>query len=256
MKDGKKLLAELGELAPRRVYFRAHNLLTSGDGTPALKWGSTGAYKEDPAGNPVYDWAILDRIFDAYVERGVKPYAQIGFMPKDLSIKPEPYQHKWTPKAKYDEIYTGWAYPPKDYKKWAGLVFEWVKHCVGRYGRQEVESWYWEVWNEPNIGYWRGNPADFRKLHDYAIEPSAGRYRPPGSAARTRPAAGDSSASSWTTACGGRTTRPAGRAPRSTSSRSTRKGRPRSSAGTSGWGSPGNSRRSTRTSASSRLSRN
>lgn len=170
MKDGRKLLGELGKLGPQQVYFRAHNLLTSGDGTPALKWGSTGAYKEDAAGNPVYDWTILDRIFDAYLERGVKPYAQVGFMPKDLSVKPEPYQHRWTPKAKYDEIYTGWAYPPKDYKRWAELVFQWVSHCAQRYGKAEVESWYWQVWNEPNIGYWRGKPDEFRKLHDFAID--------------------------------------------------------------------------------------
>ena len=169
MKNGKKLVAELGELAPRQVYFRAHNLLTSGDGTPALKWGSTGAYREEE-GKPVYDWTILDRIFDTYLERGVRPYAQIGFMPKDLSVKPEPYQHKWTPRARYEEIYTGWAYPPKDYEKWAELVFQWVKHCVQKYGRAEVETWYWEVWNEPNIGYWRGTPEEFRKLHDYAID--------------------------------------------------------------------------------------
>jgi xylan 1,4-beta-xylosidase len=170
MKDGKKLLGELGKLGQKQIYFRTHNLLTSGDGTPALKWGSTNAYTEDKDGKPVYDWTILDRIFDAYLERGVKPYAQIGFMPKDLSTRPEPYQHKWTPKAKYDEIYTGWAYPPKDYKKWAGLVFEWVKHSVDRYGKKEVESWYWQVWNEPNIGYWRGTAQEFRKLHDFAID--------------------------------------------------------------------------------------
>jgi xylan 1,4-beta-xylosidase len=170
MKDGKKLLGELGTLGTQQVHFRAHNLLTSGDGTPALKWGSTGAYREDTDGKPVYDWTILDRIFDAYIERGVKPYAQIGFMPKAMSIKPEPYQHMWTPKARYDEIYTGWAYPPKDYKKWAGLAFEWVKHCVQRWGKKEVESWYWQVWNEPNIGYWRGTPDEFRHLHDFAID--------------------------------------------------------------------------------------
>src|SRR5688572_16529781 len=63
MKNGRKLLRELGELAPKQVYFRTHNLLTSGDGTPALKWGSTGIYREDPAGNPVYDFTIVDRIF-------------------------------------------------------------------------------------------------------------------------------------------------------------------------------------------------
>jgi xylan 1,4-beta-xylosidase len=170
MKHGKKLVAELGELAPKQVYFRTHNLLTSGDGTPALKWGSTGAYGEGAQGQPIYDWTILERIFDTYLERGVRPYAQIGFMPKDLSTKPEPYQHKWTPRARYEEIYTGWAYPPKDYQKWAELVFQWVKRSVERYGRAEVERWYWEVWNEPNIGYWRGTPEEFRKLHDYAVD--------------------------------------------------------------------------------------
>jgi xylan 1,4-beta-xylosidase len=169
MRDGKKLIAELGLLGPQQVYFRTHNLLTSGDGTPALKWGSTGVYRED-GGRAVYDWTILDRIFDTYRERGVKPYAQIGFMPQALSIKPEPYQHRWTPKARYEEIYTGWAYPPKDYTKWAELVFQWVQHCAQRYGRKEVESWYWEVWNEPNIGYWRGSPEEFHKLHDAAID--------------------------------------------------------------------------------------
>src|SRR5689334_6241857 len=60
MKDGRKLLKELGELRPGDVYYRTHNLLTSGDGTPALKWGSTGVYARDVQGRPVYDWTILD----------------------------------------------------------------------------------------------------------------------------------------------------------------------------------------------------
>ncbi|QEH37197.1 Beta-xylosidase [Aquisphaera giovannonii] len=170
MKDGRKLISELGGLRPGAVYFRAHNLLTSGDGTPALKWGSTGAYREDERGGAVYDWSILDRIFATYLDHGVKPYVQIGFMPKDLSIKPEPYQHRWTPTARYDDIYTGWAYPPKDYAKWAELVYRWTRHCVEAYGKAEVESWYWETWNEANIGYWRGTPEEFRKLHDFAID--------------------------------------------------------------------------------------
>lgn len=168
-KDGKKLLAELGRLGPQTTYFRAHNLLTTGVGTPALKWGSTNAYSEDVNGKPVYDWTILDRIFDAYRKNGLKPYVQIGFMPQALSVQPDPYQHRWTPEATYDEIYTGWAYPPKDYAKWAELVFQWATHCVERYGRAEVEDWYWEVWNEPNIGYWRGTPQEFHRLHDHAI---------------------------------------------------------------------------------------
>jgi len=170
MKDGRKLLAELGRIGPHQVYFRAHNLLTTGDGTPALKWGSTNAYTEDARGNPVYDWTILDRIFDTYRQRDLKPYAQIGFMPQALSVKPEPYQHEWRPGLPYNRVYTGWAHPPKDYGKWAELVYQWVKHSVERYGRAEVEGWYWEVWNEPNIAYWQGTPEEFHKLHDYAVD--------------------------------------------------------------------------------------
>jgi xylan 1,4-beta-xylosidase len=79
MKDGRKLIGELGALRPTQVYFRTHNLLNTGDGTPALKWGSTNVYTEDAKGRAVYDWTVLDRIFDTYVARGVRPYAQIGF---------------------------------------------------------------------------------------------------------------------------------------------------------------------------------
>jgi xylan 1,4-beta-xylosidase len=170
MKDGKELLAELGALGPAQVYFRTHNLLTSGDGTPALKWGSTGVYAEDGQGKPVYNWTIADRIFDSYLERKVKPYVQIGFMPKELSTRSEPYQHRWKPGDRYETIYTGWAYPPKDYGKWAELVHQWAKHCVEKYGQKEVGSWYWQTWNEPNIGYWKGTQAEFFKLHDHAVD--------------------------------------------------------------------------------------
>jgi xylan 1,4-beta-xylosidase len=171
MPHGKKLLGELGELKPQNVFFRTHNLLTSGDGTPALKWGSTNAYREDAEGKAIYDWTILDRIFDAYLASGVRPYVQIGFMPRDLSTNPEPYQHTWRPGARYEEIYTGWAFPPKDYEKWEELVYQWAKHCALRYGKEEVETWYWETWNEADIGYWRGRPRSesFHRLHDHAI---------------------------------------------------------------------------------------
>src|SRR5436309_2006089 len=102
MKDGRKLIGELGALHPKQVYFRTHNLLNTGDGTPALKWGSTNVYTEDANGRAVYDWTVLDRIFDTYLARGVRPYAQIGFMPKALSTNPEPYQHEWRPGLRYD----------------------------------------------------------------------------------------------------------------------------------------------------------
>src|SRR5436190_239031 len=156
MKNGKKLIGELGELAPDKVYFRTHNLLTSGDGTPALKWGSTNVYTEDASGRPVYDWTIVDRIFDTYRARHVRPYVEIGFMPEALSTKPIPYQHDFRPGS--GALRTGWAYPPKDYGKWEELVFQWVRHCVERYGREEVATWYFETWNEANLPqyYWGG----------------------------------------------------------------------------------------------------
>lgn len=172
MKDGQKLLGQLGELAPNQMYFRAHNLLCTGDGTPAFKWGSTNAYTEDAAGNPIYDFRGIDRIFDSYLARGVKPLAQIGFMPEAMSSDPHPYRHSWRPGLPYNQIYTGWTKPPKDYAKWGELSYQWAKHSVEKYGADEVNTWWWEVWNEANNqpkGYWGGSIEEFLKLHDYAI---------------------------------------------------------------------------------------
>lgn len=170
MKDGKKLLSEIAALSPVPVFIRAHNLLTTGDGTAALKWGSTNAYTEDANGKPVYNWTIVDSIFDTYIQRGMKPLAQIGFMPEALSSKPQPYRHYWKPGIPYKEVFTGWTYPPNDYNKWRELIYQWGKHCVERYGKKEVESWYWEVWNEPNIPYWQGTQEEFFKTYDYAAD--------------------------------------------------------------------------------------
>jgi len=169
MKDGKKLLSEIAALSPVPVHVRAHSLLVTGDGKPSLKWGSTNAYTEDANGKPVYDWKIIDSIFDTYVQRGMKPLAQIGFMPQALSTNPDPYKHNWKPGDQYSTIISGWAYPPKDYNKWAELVFQWVRHSVNRYGKKEVESWWWELWNEPN-GYWKGTQEEFFKLYDYTTD--------------------------------------------------------------------------------------
>ncbi|MBL7813778.1 MAG: beta-xylosidase [Saprospiraceae bacterium] len=168
-KDGQKLLTELKQLSPTTVYVRAHNLLTSKGNSPApdLKWGFTDAYKEDKNGNPIYNWTVVDSIIDEYVKRGMKPLMEIGFMPKDLSTKPEPYEHTW---SKGGNIWTGWTYPPKDYNKWRELVHQWAKHSIDRYGKTEVTSWLWEVWNEPDIGYWSGTFEEYCKMYDYAAD--------------------------------------------------------------------------------------
>jgi xylan 1,4-beta-xylosidase len=168
MKDGKKLLAELGRLGGPQVYIRCHHLLTSGDGAYALKWSSTSAYKEDTNGTPIYDWTIDDKIFDTYLERGLKPYVQLGFMPEALTTHPQNYPHR-PPVNKRADPGAGQAYPPKDYAKWGELAYQWTKHCVEKYGEAEVRQWYWEVWNEPNIFYWRGTPEEYFKLYDYGV---------------------------------------------------------------------------------------
>jgi xylan 1,4-beta-xylosidase len=172
MKDGRQLLGELGQLRKDDIYFRAHNLLSSGDGTPALKWGSTNAYTEDASGKPLYDWRIIDGIFDAYLSNGVRPFVQLGFMPQALSTAPAsvPYKHSWRPGFDYNLISGGWGYPPRDYDRWSDLCFELTRHLVQRYGEAEVRRWWFETWNEPNgPAYWKASREEFYKLHDYAI---------------------------------------------------------------------------------------
>jgi xylan 1,4-beta-xylosidase len=171
MKNGRKLLSEIAKLSPATVHIRTHNLMTSGDGTPALKWGSTNMYTEDSLGNPIYSWTITDKIFDTYIKLRIKPLVEIGFMPEALSTHPEPYRHNWSPGGT-NKLETGWAYPPTDYKKWAELIYQWVKHSIKRYGRAEVESWYWELWNEPDIFYLMSTDKvrDYCKMYDYASD--------------------------------------------------------------------------------------
>ena len=159
--NGKKLLGELAALSPVPVYFRPHNLFTTGDGEGSLKWGSTNVYTERPDGTPVYSFAITDRIFDALAAAHVRPLVEIGFMPEALSTHPQPYRHSF-PKG---DIFTGWSYPPRDEAKWSALVFAYATHMRRRYGSQ-TDTWLWEVWNEPDIPYWHGTPAQYDRLYD------------------------------------------------------------------------------------------
>lgn len=166
MPHGKKLIRELVALSPVPVQIRAHHLLVTGDGSPAMKWGSTNAYTVDAAGKPVYDWTIIDRIFDTYIQAGARPLVEIGFMPEALSSNPQPYARNWPNRNEG----RGWAQPPKDYAAWAELIYRWVLHSVERYGKTEVEQWSWELWNEPDIFYWRGTPEEYNKLYDYTAD--------------------------------------------------------------------------------------
>jgi xylan 1,4-beta-xylosidase len=160
--NGKQLLTELGHLSSvAPVYFRTHNLFTTGNGDGSLKWGSTNVYTEKPDGTPVYDFAITERILDALIAAHVRPLVEIGFMPEAVSTQPEPYRHTF-PKG---DIFTGWTYPPKDEAKWSKLVEVYAAHLRDRYGAQ-VHDWLWEVWNEPDIPYWHGTPEQYDRLYD------------------------------------------------------------------------------------------
>jgi xylan 1,4-beta-xylosidase len=118
-----------------------------------------GVYDEDAQGNPVYNWSYVDQIYDGLLANGVKPYVEISFMPKKLAARLD-YHAFW-----YKQIVS----PPKDYAKWDALITAFAQHLIERYGIGEVSEWYFEVWNEPNIDFWTGRPAQqtYFELYDH-----------------------------------------------------------------------------------------
>ncbi|MCB0073902.1 MAG: hypothetical protein KDE20_20685, partial [Caldilineaceae bacterium] len=106
--NGHALLAKLAQMSDGPYFVRCHFLLCSGDGTPSLKWGSTNVYTEDEAGAPVYDWTLIDKILDSYIDLGLIPFVELGFTPAALTTAPAE-----TPYA--DPRHGGWRYPPRDY---------------------------------------------------------------------------------------------------------------------------------------------
>lgn len=163
---GRALLADLHDAYQVPVTIRAHHLFTSGDGVAALKWSSTNLFTRGPDGKPVYNFTIIDQIFDAYKMAGVRPMVELGFMPKALSRKPEPYQITF---GKGEMLDSGAQEPPTDYAAWGEMVRVFTAHLVARYGKAETSQWYWEVWNEPDIPYWHGTREEYFKLYDYAV---------------------------------------------------------------------------------------
>jgi len=159
--EGRELLRTLSAAHKAPVHIRTHFLFNTGDGTPALKWGSTNVYTEDAGGNPVYDYTLIDQIMDATVEAGAFPLVEIGFMPQALSTRPNPYENSGT-----NVLDGGCFYPPRDYDKWGALVTAWATHVKDRYPGSE-SSWQWELWNEPDLGYWRGTFDEYARLYDY-----------------------------------------------------------------------------------------
>ncbi len=132
------------------TYVRAHGILD----------GEVGVFEVGEDGKPVYNFSYVDQIYDGLLAAGVKPYVELSFMPPDLDSHPD---------AAKPFFYKLRASPPKSYVLWDGLIKAFAQHLVDRYGIDEVSSWYFEVWNEPDIAFWNGKPAQatYFKLYDH-----------------------------------------------------------------------------------------
>ncbi len=130
-------------------YVRFHNILHD----------EVGVYDEDQQGNPLYNFSYVDQIYDGLLNNGVRPFVEISFMPKKLALRQDVHPF-W-----YQQIVA----PPKDYAKWDALMRAFAEHLLDRYGIAEVSQWYFEVWNEPNIDFWTGEPkqASYFELYDH-----------------------------------------------------------------------------------------
>ena len=125
----------------------------------AILHDELGVYDEDQQGSPVYNFSYIDQIYDGLLANGVRPFVEISFMPRKLALRQDLHPF-W-----YKEDVS----PPKDYAKWDALMTAFATHLVDRYGIEEVSKWYFEVWNEPNIDFWTGRPAQqtYFELYDH-----------------------------------------------------------------------------------------
>ncbi|MBA3869761.1 MAG: beta-xylosidase [Anaerolineae bacterium] len=165
--EGQELLSKLGVLNGKPYYVRVHHLFCTGNCHGFYKWGSTNAYLEDDDGTPIYNWDIVDLVLDTILKSGCKPFVEMGFMPQQLA-NPQHYDLSTDDWMQRNYRAYGFASPPKDYQKWYDLIFELAQHCIKRYGIDEVKSWYWELWNEPDLNYyWLGTIEEFNKLYDF-----------------------------------------------------------------------------------------
>ncbi len=118
-----------------------------------------GIYSEKAQGKPVYNFSYVDQIYDGLLKKGIRPFVELSFMPKTLASTPE----------QQGFFYHPYISPPKNWALWVDLVRRFAQHLVNRYGIEEVSTWYFEVWNEPNISFWAGNPKQATYFHLYDV---------------------------------------------------------------------------------------
>jgi xylan 1,4-beta-xylosidase len=124
----------------------------------AIFHDEVGFYNQDASGNPVYNYSYVDQIYDGLLENGVRPFVELSFMPEKLASTPS-RQAFW---------YKPFNSPPNDWDRWGNMIQQFAQHLVDRYGIDEVSQWYFEVWNEPNIDFWAGDPKEptYYQLYD------------------------------------------------------------------------------------------
>jgi xylan 1,4-beta-xylosidase len=124
----------------------------------AIFHDEVGLYDEDSEGKPVYNFSYVDQIYDGLLENHVRPFVELSFMPRKLAAEPALHSFWYKPNVS----------PPKDWDKWDGLISHFARHLIERYGIEEVSQWYFEVWNEPNLDFWAGEPKDqtYFQLYD------------------------------------------------------------------------------------------
>jgi xylan 1,4-beta-xylosidase len=150
-------------LSPRDSYRRDLRQVKEATGFEYLRFHAifhdeVGVYDEDSEGKPVYNFSYIDQIYDGLLENHVRPFVELGFMPVKLAAQPT-FQSFW---------YKPNVSPPKDWNKWGDLISHFARHLIDRYGMDEVSQWYFEVWNEPNLDFWAGEPRDqtYFQLYD------------------------------------------------------------------------------------------
>ena len=118
-----------------------------------------GIYDEDAQGHPVYNFSYLDQIYDGLLDRNVRPFVELSFMPRKLASSPTGFPFWYKPLVA----------PPNNYAHWDELIAQCTRHLMARYGEPELEQWYFEVWNEPNLPFWGGQPAEptYYELYDH-----------------------------------------------------------------------------------------
>ncbi|HYM00011.1 MAG TPA: glycosyl hydrolase family 39 [Blastocatellia bacterium] len=128
----------------------------------AIFHDEVGLYSEDASGNPVYNFSYVDQIYDGLIENGVRPFVELSFMPNRLASSSTPHPFWYRPNPS----------PPRDWNKWSDMIYRFAQHLVERYGIDEVAQWYFEVWNEPNIDFWTGQPKEetYYKLYDLSAQ--------------------------------------------------------------------------------------